>query len=495
MKKQKEFELLRAEPDFATRNYSCELEDSFRTKFDRDRDRILYSKEFRRLQGKTQVFINGFDDYIRNRLTHTIEVSQISQSIAGHFGFNRTLAEAISLGHDVGHTPFGHIGERVLNFFTNNCDPYKKFKIEDQNERGFKHNWQGLKVVSTLEKISPNFKGLNLTDYTLWGILHHSGLEYKPCIHKLAITGSQKHQDLLNSDISAMTCKYIHNGKKCHLHEEGLSLSHYDKYKSLINDQSWTFEALIVSHSDEIAQRHHDIEDGLIAGIINQEELVEVFFDSFNTLVTNDQKIILNNIKNTTNQGFVNHDLRSLILSFYSSNLINNTNDNFKKLVKDYEIKTSDDYNKIKTKIKDFSKIVVYDDVFKEKEANFQKYLITRILNSHLAQTMDGKASYILRNLIRAYLTNPKQLPDATITTLMKNYCSEKEFSDLTLNKSSKLVVGILRDHISELHNTDNKNFITALIRTITDFIAGTTDAYALSQYRMLYGSDNYWEK
>ena len=255
------------------------------------------------------------------------------------------------------------------------------------------------------------------------------------------------------------------------------------------------FEALIVSHSDEIAQRHHDIEDGLIAGIINQEELVEVFFDSFNTLVTNDQKIILNNIKNTTNQGFVNHDLRSLILSFYSSNLINNTNDNFKKLVKDYEIKTSDDYNKIKTKIKDFSKIVVYDDVFKEKEANFQKYLITRILNSHLAQTMDGKASYILRNLIRAYLTNPKQLPDATITTLMKNYCSEKEFSDLTLNKSSKLVVGILRDHISELHNTDNKNFITALIRTITDFIAGTTDAYALSQYRMLYGSDNYWEK
>ena len=169
MKANKPFLFLRAEPEFANRSFSKEAEDLIRTKFDRDRDRILFSKEYRRLQGKTQVFITGFDDHIRNRLTHTIEVAQISQTISKYFGFNDTLAEAISLGHDVGHTPFGHVGERVLNFLTNNCDKFKDFLINKPHSKGFKHNWQGLKVVSTLEKINPNYKGLNLTDYTLWG--------------------------------------------------------------------------------------------------------------------------------------------------------------------------------------------------------------------------------------------------------------------------------------------------------------------------------------
>lgn len=175
------FSALRAEPEFAERNFLGEEENAFRSKFDRDRDRILFSKEFRRLQGKTQVFVSGFDDHIRNRLTHTLIVSQISQTISKYFGFNEVLSEAISLGHDVGHTPFGHVGERTLNLITNNCDLFKDFEIDSEREKGFKHNWQGLKVVTSLEMISPNYKGLNLTDYTLWGILNHSKLKYKPC--------------------------------------------------------------------------------------------------------------------------------------------------------------------------------------------------------------------------------------------------------------------------------------------------------------------------
>jgi dGTPase len=107
------YKFLAALPEHAKRHFSGEKEDPLRTKFNRDRDRVLFSKEFRRLEGKTQVFVNGFDDHIRNRLTHTLEVSQIARTIAGNFGFNTTLAEAIAFAHDVGHTPFGHIGERV----------------------------------------------------------------------------------------------------------------------------------------------------------------------------------------------------------------------------------------------------------------------------------------------------------------------------------------------------------------------------------------------
>ncbi|GAB1474510.1 hypothetical protein MASR2M69_19510 [Bacteroidota bacterium] len=173
------FSILSASVDFAKRDYKNESESSLRDRFCRDRDRILFSKEFRRLNGKTQVFVNGFDDHVRNRLTHTLEVSQVSQIIANNLGLNNLLSEAISLGHDVGHTPFGHIGERTLNQYTNNCEDYNNFKIDDPNQLGFKHNWQGVKVVSSLEKISTEYKGLNLTDYTIWGILNHSNLEYK----------------------------------------------------------------------------------------------------------------------------------------------------------------------------------------------------------------------------------------------------------------------------------------------------------------------------
>jgi len=110
-----DFSILAAKQEYASRQFHENEDNSFRTKFVRDRDRILFSKEFRRLQGKTQVFIAGFDDHIRNRLTHTLIVSQISQTIAKCFSLNETIAEAIALAHDVGHTPFGHVGERTLN--------------------------------------------------------------------------------------------------------------------------------------------------------------------------------------------------------------------------------------------------------------------------------------------------------------------------------------------------------------------------------------------
>lgn len=135
-----------------------EEECNIRTKFQRDRDRIIHSKAFRRLKEKTQVFISPEGDHYRTRLTHTLEVSQIARTIARALRLNEDLTEAIALGHDLGHTPFGHTGERVLNSLS---------------IHGFRHNEQSLRTVEVLEK----GKGLNLTFEVKEGILKHTGTE------------------------------------------------------------------------------------------------------------------------------------------------------------------------------------------------------------------------------------------------------------------------------------------------------------------------------
>lgn len=153
--------------------YACKSEDSrgrrtyekpcdFRTDFQRDRDRIIHCNSFRRLKRKTQVFLIPHGDHYRTRLTHTLEVSQIARTVACALGLNEDLTEAIALGHDLGHTPFGHDGERVLN---------------DLVPGGFAHNLQGKRVVEVLEK---DGKGLNLTFEVIDGIVSHRGSSSPP---------------------------------------------------------------------------------------------------------------------------------------------------------------------------------------------------------------------------------------------------------------------------------------------------------------------------
>ena len=155
----------------------CEM----RTEFQRDADRIIHSKSFRRLMHKTQVFLSPLKDHYRTRLTHTLEVSQIARAIARGLRLNETLTEAISLGHDLGHTPFGHIGEEVLDSI---C------------EHGFLHNEQSLRVVDVLEKET----GLNLTYEVRDGILNHTG-ENKPQTPEGAIVRIADRIAYINHDI------------------------------------------------------------------------------------------------------------------------------------------------------------------------------------------------------------------------------------------------------------------------------------------------------
>lgn len=190
-----------------------------RSEFQRDRDRIIHSGAFRRLEYKTQVFVNHEGDLFRTRLTHSIEVSQIARSIARCLHLNEDLAEAISLAHDLGHTPFGHAGQDALNLCM-------------KEHGGFEHNLQSLRVVDLLEERYAQFDGLNLCFETRAGILKHCTAE------NAAQLG--------------------------------------DVGERFLTKQRPSLEAQIANVADEIAYNNHDVDDGLRSGLISLEQLNEV---------------------------------------------------------------------------------------------------------------------------------------------------------------------------------------------------------------------------
>ncbi len=198
------------------------FEDDFRDPFARDRDRVLHCSSFRRLEYKTQVFLNHEGDYFRTRLTHSLEVSQIARTLARQLGLNETLSEVIALSHDLGHTPFGHVGGDVLD----------EMLKSDGHTNGFEHNFQSFRVLTRLEKRYPNFDGLNLTFATLEGVLKHSYPYHKPFLPTTIV--------------------------------EAFDL---DRHPSL--------EAMVVDHADEIAYTSHDIDDGIKYGLIAFEDLLK----------------------------------------------------------------------------------------------------------------------------------------------------------------------------------------------------------------------------
>lgn len=471
--KYNKFTHLKARVDNCVREYP-ECEHLLRDDFAIDRDRILYSKEFRRLAGKTQVFVVGFDENQRTRLTHTLEVCQIAKTISNILGFNDILTEAIAYGHDVGHTPFGHVGERTLNYIMNGCDKLKNhYDISDEN-KGFKHNYQSVRVVTELEKISSDFSGLNLTKYTLWGILHHSSIVYGNC--EKSNTGicnlSQDNEECINKD------------KKSKL---GL-----DFYKNDISNNSWSFEALTVRIADEIAQRHHDTEDSLLASLFDSNEILDVFKECFKGYIVDKfEKEFANLYKLDDNELFIKY-FASFVINFLVTNLVENSRINISGLIDQYNIKTLNDFDSQKEKIlKDLKldglfKLINYNENFLECEKKYQKELFNRILLSHLTQSMDGKSKFIIRRLFKAYTSNPQQLYDNTINSLF-----DKLHKDFPEKGYDKMNIGKKRKELNDLHfGNVNQKYLNHLHRTICDFIAGSTDSYALRLYNTLYGTN-----
>ncbi len=190
----------------------------YRTEFERDRDRVIHSSAFRRLEYKTQVFINHEGDLFRTRLTHSLEVAQIGRSVARALNLNIDLVEAICLAHDLGHTPFGHIGQDELNTCMLNV-----------GADGFEHNLQSLRIVEKLEERYANFDGLNLTFETREGILKHCSLAKAKDLGKIG--------------------------------------------ERFLNNKRPSLEAQLANVVDELAYNYHDIDDGLRANLLSLEQL------------------------------------------------------------------------------------------------------------------------------------------------------------------------------------------------------------------------------
>jgi dGTPase len=201
-----------------------EEEFSFRSCFQRDRDRIIHASAFRRLKHKTQVFVEHEGDYFRTRLTHSIEVAQVARTIAGALGLNGELTEAVALAHDLGHPPFGHAGEDVLHEM---MAPYG----------GFDHNAQAIKIVTDLERHYAKFDGLNLTWECLEGIAKHNG----PVLGELPY-----------------------------------ALAEYDATHDLELHTHASAEAQAAALSDDIAYNNHDLHDGLRAGLFTDADTMRL---------------------------------------------------------------------------------------------------------------------------------------------------------------------------------------------------------------------------
>lgn len=471
-----------AHPNETTRVFPIEPHE-YRDDFQRDRDRILYSKEFRRLSGKTQIFVAGSDDHMRTRLTHTLEVEQIADTIARRLHLNVMLTSAIAYAHDIGHTPFGHAGERTLNYIMNGCFSYYGYdECLETGDKGFKHNLQGVRVASHLEKMDNEKEpGLNLTRYTLWGIQNHTSRAYKKCEYS-----------------SSNLCQY----KNCHKSCSGLlSLDYYNKSLSylgrpIIDDRrDWTFEAIVVAYADEIAQRHHDIEDGIYAGIIDVKHLYDYLLND-PVYKQEAEKIELIDYKDKDSASRNIRILSRMIVNFYVSQYsktlaekIENLSEvlHIDKQTTEAQVWRDSFFDYVEKKHKSLNGYFGYNDDLVKADTKFGKYLKNHVVFSELAQSMDGKADFIIKQLIKAYLTNPQQLPDKTIISVVDDwyYVRHAKAED---EKTYMTRASAARDTLKDLLNSNDPLIKKLLIRRICDFIAGMTDQYAFICFEELYG-------
>jgi len=291
-----------------------EPENSIRSPYQRDRDRIIHSSSFRRLKHKTQVFVNTEGDHYRTRLTHSMEVSQIARTLARSLGLNEDLSEALSLSHDLGHTPFGHAGEEVLNHCMSGYG-------------GFDHNIQTLRIVTSIENKYYKFYGLNLTIETLEGLIKHNG----------PVNDLTPYKKILKEDLFS---------------------------KKIIFSSFPSLETQVASISDDIAYNNHDLEDGLRANLFSIKKISSIPYIS--KLINKHTR----NIKKFRREIIISQIVRDLI-NLMVMDVIKTTNINLKKSnpqsVKDiYEqdrliVDFSDKMKLIDYQIKDFLRTNMYN--------------------------------------------------------------------------------------------------------------------------------------
>lgn len=327
----------------------AEEEGSTRSPFQRDRDRIIHSTAFRRLQYKTQVFVYHEGDYYRTRLTHSLEVSQIARSICRTLGLDEDLAEALSLAHDLGHSPFAHAGEEALQA---QMRPYG----------GFDHNAQSLKIVTELEQRYGTFDGLNLTWECLEGLVKHNG--------PLIVGGTQL------SDLPGVI----------------------QRQEAELNLELGTFagaEAQVAALSDDIAYNNHDIDDGLRAGLFTLDDLTHV------PLVGTVVQQVRSLYPDADNDRLAHEVVRRLI-DHMVRDLLTETGHRIAR----HNPKSADDVRNLPEPIVAFSEEMIAND------RQLRKFLREHMYHHYKVNRMTSKARRIVADLFALYLGEPEVLPD-----------------------------------------------------------------------------------
>ena len=301
-----------------------------RTCFQRDRDRIIHTAAFRRLHAKTQVFIALTGDHYRSRLTHTIEVAQVSRHVSRLLRVNEDLSECIALAHDLGHTPFGHSGERVLHELM-------------ADHGGFEHNRQSRRIVDHIESKYPNFDGINLSYECREGLLKHQ----TPWDHPADTDG------------------FV------------------------------SIEAQVVNIADEIAYNNHDIDDGLYAGILEEDHLLKhvALFSEAHDLVCKPNPSL--------NQHERRHVMNRFVIAKLIDDVYRQTTTNIKKM----GILGIEDIQKQTAKIVSFSKPL------QEQCRELRMYLYKHFYKHKTIAQMNNRGKEIIRSLFKRYIANPSDLP------------------------------------------------------------------------------------
>lgn len=456
----------RSEPEYKAQKY--------RSMFMRDRDRVLYSKSFRRLSGKTQIYLFGSNDHQRNRLTHTLEVAQIAATISNALGLDKDLTEAIALGHDLGHAPFGHAGEQELHYLMTpkSIADFLQINLSDDIKNkdlyGFKHNLQSVRMAITIENIYGT-NGLDLTNYTLWGIQRHSSEKY---------TRAKVATDFLNPTI-------------------------YNSYKNYYclkdcDQEAWSFEAFVVAEADEIAQLHHDLEDAIRGGAMSRTEVTKTVENNISQLMSSEDMQLLKKMKSK----LIDDDtyivyLSKVVVNSLVNCIIDVSMENLKYIAQKYSLNKKnilDFFKEIKSNDQDITNAISYaslekpTDLFK-KQRKYSQTIATKVHNSFTVQRMNTKGQYVIRKLFEAYFSNPQQLPNHYIIQYlisMEQY-STKELAMRTFAKKGE---GVVRTKFVEFQRREIAQSVEAkieLMRVICDHIASMTDKYALEEFKRLY--------
>lgn len=465
--------------EFAQYNQHCEREWNYageqneRSEFQRDRERIVNSKAFRRMVDKAQIFTSSKGDHYRTRMTHSLEVAQIARSIANSLKLNIDLTEAIALGHDLGHTPFGHQGERTLDDIINGrTDVLKRLSFEDKNPYGgFKHNFQSIRMLTQIEEKYLKYSGLDVSYQVLEGILKHTTCLCKSCDE----------------------CQYHENCKSgcCDILEFGDE----SIKEKLYMDKSFatTLEGQVVFLADEIAQRSHDIDDAFSSGLLTFTEFCDY--------------LKLNKLKPLQSQ--VGKTIRE-VEQWEERILVDRQEMRTSRIISDIiGYLVNDVVNCSKKNMKRYEKSAFYERChrFDERLITFSqegevvcllldKLISKRAINCLEVTRFDRNATQIVKALFKAYFENPKLIHEGT---LRRMYIDMLRYSDNVIDfvmGDPKLVKGELQKITTyeypeevDLWDDEDREYYQKrkiLIRHIVDFIAGMTDSYAINEYQRL---------